>query len=198
MGDVLQGDIIQAKAKQLFDGQKIMNTFFVRSESPVATADNLVHGEIANWLQGAYNIINNDLSNLWETDTIETYNVTQDRPMTETSWPTHLTGTQVDRPMPNQMASLVTFPTETKRSLGKKFIAGLTDANNRAGGKLSSPFQVLLASWAANILAGPGPTNWIGDPGNWSILYSRFAPWVSAIVEELQATQRRRKAGVGE
>lgn len=191
-------DVVMIRAKQLLGGQKIMNVYYVRQVGANSVSLSDFHTQACNWLQGAYDIINNLLSDEWETDTIQTYDVTDDVPMYETAWPTPLSGEGVSDSLPYQNAALVTFPTEAKRSLGKKFVAGLHEGISDGAGALTSAMTAALVSFAADILAGHTSGDIDFEVGNYRSLVSQFIPYVSAIVETLISSQRRRKPGVGE
>lgn len=198
MADVEPGDIVLIRAKQLMASEKVMNTYYVRHSGGTAVSFNTYHSACLNWMQGAYDLINNLLHEDWASDTISTYNITQDLPMLESDWLSSLTGEGTTDSLPLQNAALVTFPTDAKRSLGKKFIVGIAEAMSGGGGTLTSTFITALQGFAADILAGHTQGDAEVQSGNWRVLTENFVPYVGAIVEALISSQRRRKPGVGE
>ena len=198
MSDIDPGDVVLVKTKFLMGTEKIMNTHHFRHEGVVGL-------DVGDWItgcnsymQGLYNGLNNLLSDEWSTDTIEHYNLTQDLPLDERAWPTPLTGTQVEQSLPYQNAMLLTFPTQAKRSLGKKYIAGLHEGESSAAGALKGTMITALETFVVTYLVGFTSAGQGSVPGNYRKLISAFIPYVSGIVETLVSSQRRRKPGVGQ
>lgn len=198
MADVDPGDVVLVKTKFTLGAEKIMNTHHFRNEgvTGVTTAD-WVAG-VNNYMQNLYNGLLGRLSDEWSTDTIESFNLTQDLPLDERTWPTPLTGASPGESLPYQCAALLTFPTQAKRSLGKKFLGGLEEGSTGPAGSLSAAFisslETFVITYLIGFTAGPNPS----VPGNYRAAIEQFIPYVTGIVELLISTQRRRKPGVGQ
>jgi hypothetical protein len=132
-------------------------------------------------------------------ETIECWNLTQDRPMFVHSWPTQTAGEcEATAPLAAQCSPLVLFDTVTARSEGKKYLPTPCYSALAAWGTVGSALQTGMAAFAAAVLEGFTIDELAAlVPGNWSTLYTRFAPWVSAVVSAVARTQRRRVTGTG-
>lgn len=197
MPDVEVGDICRASAKMLLGAEEVVNVFHLRHDgvSPVSDGDwNVgVIGWISNMYQDADTIFTDDLIE----DLIDTYNVTQDRPMYTQEWPGSFQGTDTSAPLPYQNCYLLTFPTAVKKSLGKKFMPGVTENQSAGAGLIVGGAITVLAALIVDILAGFVVAGNQMNVGNLRETSPIFVPWESGIVEALISTQRRRKPGVG-
>ena len=198
MGTVLSGDVVLIKAVQRLGSEKVINTFYVLNDGPGNSTDETAKDAALAWLQTAYGFLPGSLTPEWSTDIVQFYNMTQDRPMGDEPWNSTITGTGGSESMPYQMAALVTFPTEVKRSLGKKYIAGFTEGDSPGAGVLGPAPIANLVSFAAEILSGFNQSANLYAVGNYREALGTFIPYVSALVDVLLSTQRRRKPGIGE
>jgi hypothetical protein len=193
-------DIIRITCKMTVNGgaSDVQNVFHTECILASELPDEDVHDAIASALDTAYGLMNSHFPGDLDYNTIETWNVSQDRPMIEDVWPVRTSGGGAGETEPPQTAPLVLFNTQVARSQGRKFLPPLTEAHVGALGELASGSKTDLASWAAAILGG-----WAIDAynqgyfGNWNAALARFAPWYSAIVNFYVATQRRRHILVG-
>lgn len=118
--------------------------------------------------------------------------------MGEVGFPTLVDGGSANEMLPFQVSPLVRFPTTVLGSQGRKFLPAFTEGASGAGGLLSTGTILNLANYAIDLIGGAIDGDLVEYiPGNWSETYQRFAPWVAALVNAYQATQRRRQRGVG-
>lgn len=190
-------DVLSVRAKQLLDTERIMNTFYVKNTGGSSVNDSGALTGIQNWVHSIWNPNLGQLSTEWFSDTIQVYNVTQDAPLGEIAWGSALQGTNTNDSLPYQIAALVTFPTGVKRSLGKKYFAGFTEAGTDGAGIITSGLGGALANMAAAIMTGITAGTTTFTIGNYQLDLGVFVPYISALVETLLSTQRRRKPGVG-
>lgn len=97
--------------------------------------------------------------------------------------------------VPNQIAGVVVGITESRRR-GKKFIAGLTEANVNAGvleSALISNLQLYADAYIAPMTLGAGSAL----SGVCKADGTNFIAFVASRVDTIVGTQRRRKQGVG-
>jgi hypothetical protein len=193
-------DVIRVTCKMTVNSgaSDVQNVFYTECLLSSDQLDEDVHDAIASALDTAYTAMLTRFPGDLDFNTIETWNVTQDRPMVEDVWPVITSGTGAGECEPPQTAPLVLFNTQVARSQGRKFLPPLTEGNVGALGELAAGSKTDLVSWAAAILAGWAIDAYNGGFfGNWNDTLSRFAPWYSAIVNFFLATQRRRHLLVG-
>jgi hypothetical protein len=193
---VNDGDVIKLTEQWVYYGNIYQNVFHVRYAGTTQTDDDFIDAALT-WLGDAYDELLPYVSGQVQRASCIAYNVTQDRPMGEWTPEGGLQGLLSDTPLPPQVAALCTFGTTVKRSLGKKYIAGITEANNDAAGQTTAVLQIALAAFSAIILAGFAVGTGAAAPGNFRRLVQQFIPWTSYVVDVYFSTQRRRKYGVG-
>ena len=198
MADIEAGDIVRVTAKLDMSTDDIINVYHLKHAGSGDVTQAAFLAVVDNWLDTAYGIFDQYLSNAVDFVSIDCFNVTQDEPIGSVSWPTMTSGgDSTADAYAKQVAPLVRFPTATARSQGRKFLGGFTEAQIGGGGTLSATLQSALASFGAQILAGFTASGEDFIPGNWNQVLGRFAPWLSAVVNIVAATQRRRRIGVG-
>lgn len=190
-------DVVSIRAKQLLGTEQCMNTFYVRNTGGNTVNDSTFIAAAQSWVHSIWNPNTGALTTDWASDTIQMYNMTADVPVGEVLWSVALSGSNATHSLPYQVSGLVTFPTNTKRSLGKKYMGGFTEAATDGGSVANASLIATLIAMGASIIAGftAGTTSF--TVGNYNIPLAAFSPYVSAIAEVLLATQRRRKPGVG-
>jgi hypothetical protein len=156
-----------------------------------------VEDALAAWLDNVYSNVVVDQAASFKYDRIDFYNVTQDRPMVSRDWPTLTAGTGAGLADALQLAGQVNFRTGVKRSLGKKYIGGYTDASISGGGYLNPAPIANMEAFGADACANVGPGNSIWRAGHVKASNGAFVTWVDAYAMAIVATQRRRKLGVG-
>jgi len=197
MPTCVDGDIIRVTAKLAWSSgtNDIQNVYHLQHSGDTAD-DEDVHAAIANVLDDAYTYFNEYVPSLTSYETIETWNVTQDRPMVEDGWPVLDAGTGAGDQLPSQVAPLVLFNTATARSQGRKFLPSPIETA-QAGSVLVAGILSEIADYTVELLDGVDGGTWTLSFGNYNVNLSRFAPWISAVVKTILRTQRRRTFGVG-
>ena len=125
------------------------------------------------------------------------YNVTQDEPFGPEPEPDHDYGGNENEALPPQAAALMSFPTGLKRAVGRKYLPGLCENDNEGGGLMSTTLLAALADCAASLLNGMVVDGQQFPIGHVIKATGVFAPWISAYIDPLFRTQRRRVKGVG-
>lgn len=194
---IVDGDIIRVTDKMSIFGEDVRNVYHVRSDVGTLVANSVFLSQARSWLEDVHADIAPHMVDDYTFESVECFNVTQDEPIGELAYTTTTEGDLTTDPQPLQCAAVVRFPTEVARSQGRKFIAGLSDTASSDGGVVVSSVLTGLATMATTILDGftVGTDSW--KPGNWSETYTRFAPWVSGLVNTVLGTQRRRRIGKG-
>jgi len=197
MADVAPGDVVRFTVAMTQDSQQVLNVYHYKNNGATAVSNDDCHGAIGNVIQSAYDEMEAGLHQSLVQDYLQSYNITQDLPMKTTAWPGSFGGDIAGDALPLQTAGLLTFPTAAKRSLGKKFIAGIAELMHLDAGVMHATLVTALTTAAAELIAPivAGTSTMI--PGNFNKTAASFAPWVSAVVDTLLSTQRRRKPGVG-
>ena len=145
----------------------------------------------------AYDNIDGIMPDTLSFDEIRFFNVTQDLPMSPTTWPTlTVGGVDVADPLPSPMSCLVFGRTGTSRRIFKKYFAPFTEANHADAEWDTSPGSqslLLVASLTAGWAAGAGSAY----VGLWSPTDLLFYDIVELVSRTVPAYQRRRRRGRG-
>jgi len=194
---VENNDVLRVSCKMSLFGQDVQNVFYIRNNGAGSVDDTTAVTEVLARLDSAFVLQNGEITNNLSYDSIEIFNITQDRPMGEYAWPTLTVGGAVSEALPNQVSGLVLFPTTTARSQGRTYLGGHVEGNNSSTGVPDGGALAAMAAWAAALIApwlvGGGEFEF----GNWSSEKLRFAAYVSSLVRDVWRTQRRRAQGVG-
>lgn len=191
-------DIIRVTAKAtLIATEDAQNVYYFQHGGDAPLEDPPVVAALASQINLAHDQVNGEQSTQLEYTTINLYNVTQRLLLDEVPWPGITSGTLGGDALPYQVAGLVTFPTALAKTLGKKFLAGFTEAGNGAQGTPAAEIITALGNYVVELLdlvvigGHDFPIGHIRtDP-------LTFIAWATGLVESLWATQRRRKIGVG-
>jgi len=199
MGLINDQDIIRVTAKMEFAAiGDIQNVFYIKCDLSSGLDDGLFLDDVASFMDTAYTILEDDFADELKFTFIEAYNVTQDRPSGSTNWPVLVEGGDVtNQPMATQMAGQVNFPTAIKRSQGRKYVGGLTEAANTGGGGLDTNLRARLVLWGEEFTGGVVLDTGLGFFGHISSGVPSFRVWELVTAPALLATQRRRKLGTG-
>lgn len=197
MGSCVTGDILRVTAKLAYNSgvDDIQNVYHLQYVGATET-DAVVHAAIATVLNTAYGEIIVRIPSTTTFESIETWNVTQDRPMVEDDWPTLTVGQTASDPLPAQCSCLVLFDTNAPRSQGRKYLPFFTEGLSTAG-ILSGATLNDVADYIAVLLSEVDGGTWAAIFGNWSPTLERFAAWISGAAQAIVRTQRRRVRGVG-
>lgn len=190
-------DVIRVTVKSsLPNGSSILNVYHLKKigGGDLSESDALV--DIINWVE----LLNEQLDDVQVTtltyDSVDAYNVTQDRPVSSGA----LTGggTLAADPLPPGVAALISTDTGQKRGVGRKYIAGISEALT-TGGEFIAGALVDLAGYADLLteVYNSGTTDADWQAGIYKKLGAQFHPFIGWLVSAIPAYQRRRKPGVG-
>lgn len=194
---VNNGDVLRVTARfRMFD-EDVQNVFHLQSNNTGSVADATADAAIVTWLDDAYNNLSAEISDELERVDIVIQNLTEGTPARFSMWDTYPTPSDTNTPLPLQVSALVTFPSNTVKSIGRKFVAGFTEADNVDPGVPDSSIISVLSTWATDILSAITLGTGLLEAGNFNYNTSTFAKWLFAQIATFWATQRRRRAGVG-
>lgn len=128
---------------------------------------------------------------------MKTYNETQADPLDDVDLSPLSGGSGGPDSLPFQVSGLVTFSTGLRKSLGKKYMGPIIRAATTGSGNLSPTLQTALAAYASQILTNLTAGGETFLVGHYRAATAVFVDWIGSIVENIFATQRRRKPGVG-
>lgn len=198
MGQINAGDILRVTCKMHANnvGQDIQNVFHYKHYGDSAT-DTAWFTACATLMDTAYDALKTQIPNDVTFESIAVWDITQDRPVYEGSWPTLTAGTATADPLPSQTAALALFTSDKARSQGRKYLPPFAENACDTNGKLTSGATAALVTWIADVLLYVAAVNWHSVPGNWSPTKVRFAQWLAGLAQDYFRTQRRRVEGVG-
>jgi hypothetical protein len=200
MGTCHSGDIIRTTAKLTWNAgaDEVQNVYHLKLYLDEDMDDTDVHDAIASHLDDCYDDLEPYIAASVTFSTIQTWNVTQDRPMLEAPWPVQTVGGAGQQLYATQFAPLCLFSTQAPRSQGRKYLPPVTEGDVSLGGVLSANLLLAMADFVlpliTDLVIDLGKT---AKYGNWNKSLGRFAPWVSAILQAVGRTQRRRVSGIG-
>jgi len=193
------GDVVRVTAKMAVDNEAVQNVYHYQNAGPGALSDSDFIDAVGGRLDGVHGGLNSNISDQLDYTTIEFYNVTQSNALGEVSWPTQTSGGQTSSNLlPTQVAGLLTFSTGLSKSLGKKFLGGLTIAAGDFDGAPNAAIQAALATFGTNLLGVLTKNGNTIKVGNYRVATATFIEWIAPIVEQIFATMRSRKIGVGD
>jgi len=192
------GDVLRITARMSFvDLGLILNVYHVKVLEDGIPDDEDFQDAITAHLDLAYSQFNALMDDHIAYVDIEMYNLTQDIPLTPQPWPTLVSGVSVGTCVPLQAAALVTFPTAGKRSVGRKYLSGLSDSALDEGGKMNQTTVNAIADYGLTIVAGTAVGNAEIYFGNYRPATNEFYRWDGVRVRSYLRTQRRRVVGIG-
>ncbi len=189
------GDVIQASVKMLLAGQQVYNVYQLSSPDP--TSDAALIPDIVEIIDGLYLFVDNYMSDDLSAVSISLKNISQGYDMGEYDFIDFTGGLSTDDPLPNGVAGLITLPTSRLKTRGRKFLPGIIETETTAS-VFTSNVLTAMGNMAI-FLSNPQ----IGTLTDAEILFgvidslSVFREFVSSIVSNIPAYQRRRKQGVG-
>ena len=192
-------DVLRASARLSIQGQgDFVNVWHFRYDVGTPLSDDLTIDLVAERLDAAYDLIKSFIANDAAFVDINVFNVTQNRPLGSTPWPTLVNGLDSDEMLPGQVAAFVRFPSGFSRNWAKKFIGPMTVGQNTTTGLMENATVAALVAFASEILTGTlaGSTTDLET----IVYYARTQQWVavtSAIVRNVWATVRTRRSGRG-
>lgn len=189
---ITSANILRVVAEMSNGANDIQNVYHLRCTVSSDPGDTTVCSEIAAWLDTAYQYMDHVVPNQVTFNGVSVWNESTSTYLGYADFPTLSAGGATVTGMAPQLAPLVLFNTNINRSQGRKFLPFLGSDQFDDDGSPTSSILTILANVAAALLAGVSGTGWSGEPGNWNVNLSRFAPWATAIVRDIYATQRRR------
>lgn len=191
-------DVMRVIAKMSVDEGDIINVYHsLVTIGVVGVSDAEIVTGLSNAVDYCYDLIKAFYSEDLDFDTIEVWNVSQDRPMGEVEWPTLTNGTGTGDLAPLQVAPLILFGTDVARSQGRKYLPAPLESVLNTKGTLTSTFQAAMAAFGAALLPTVNVGEWEYGFGNYNYDLADFRKWTTAIVRDVARTQRRRVLGVG-
>jgi len=192
------GDFVRVTAKMSYIGvDDIQNVFHTENDGGTSVDESDFMVALAAHLDTAYGYLADIMEDNVLFTEIDAYNITQDAPILPIDWPTLVNGDVVGETLPLQAAALVSFATRTKNSVGRKYISGVAESMQEAGGQLTTAALALLQDFGDELLLGFTVSTVGFQWGNYRYLDGRFAQWETATPRLIMATQRRRRRGIG-
>lgn len=201
IGDVVRANVIGT----ITNGSRFVNVFHtINSSTSLAYGDIPFATAVETVLLAGWARIKGNVAPQVHVDTVEFYNVTQDRPMltvgANSAWNSGLGSSENTPP---QVSYLATWKVGVKRVTAKKFIPGLMESMNNAG--LINPAALsALTLYAAEyvgmksvVVSGATVLLHLGVYAKEVQGTRAFYPFLTSIANSLAATQRRRKQSVG-
>lgn len=192
-----EDDVLRMTCKMLLHGKVQQNVYHFQLQGTDQQLDDTVLTDMIQKISNAHEELIGEQQDALTYETVEVWNVTQDRSIGEEAWDVITAGTNVSGLLPTQTAALVLYPTLVARSQGRKFLGGLTENANNVNGDPDEALIAALVAYALHILTprifGEGTAPF----GNYNYLFERFATWFSARVVAEWKTQRRRYRTAG-
>lgn len=198
MADIEVDDIIRVVCRMELDGtDDVQNVYHCKNLGPVAMSAAVFLAAIETFMAGAYGGLEFEQTDEFTYEDITCYNVTQSTILGQTAFGVRSQGSSTQHRLPNQVAGLITFGVASSGSPGKKYIGGFTEDSNDDGGIVAAGPITALGQLATALLAGISIAGSDFEFGNYNVPLLRWAAWVSAVIDVVWSTQRRRKQGVG-
>jgi len=202
MADWNDGDVIRATAKMSVNGvYDIQNVFhWTYGGAPVAASTAIT--ALAQAIDDMYDSIEPEISQNVQFTEIDIQNVTQGEVYAAVDWPVQNTGGNSGGTlMPLSNALLVVGRTNRSKTMGKKYIGGLTESANSSGqwtGAILGMVTSFIADYLASITISSGK---VLTPVVAHYLAGGIVDYVTNLVTGFYTTnpvqQRRRRAGTG-
>lgn len=191
------GDFVRLTAKmKLFATEDVMNVFTYRVDRNDNANDNQFMDEAALFLDIAYTILEEDISDYLTWVTIDGQNISKSELLPEVGWPTLVAGPNAAALLPTQVAGEVYWPTITPKVRTTAFIGGYTIAANDSDASILLAARTRLASFG-DALKEWNTTDVDAVKGSWNPTAFVFTQSGDPVVPARWRTQRRRRVGVG-
>jgi hypothetical protein len=191
------GDVIRATAKLLSDtGDSIQNVFHFKAGAYIA-ADNDGISDITAFLDALYDNIDTDLHLGMDFDSINLFNVDQDKSYGDIGWPSLTSCTGSGERYAPGVCLLVSLRTGYSRKLGRKYL-GFFGEGKLSSGIFAGSVVTNALAFAADLLGsftgGTSGESWLpGIPTK----EGGFLGFTEGLVNTNPAYQRRRRIGSG-
>jgi len=193
-----QSDILRIAARLNYVGiGDFVNVYHYRLTTAGFVTDAMVVDDLAEIMDALYATISPSISDYANFVDVNIFNVTQDRPLGSTAWPTMTSGEASGDVLPSQVAAFVRATTGYSRNWARKFLGPFLEASNTSDGRVYSTLLGRLASFLAEWLVTTADT--YGDylP---VVYHSKTSTWkvlIDGVVRNVWATVRRRRVGRG-
>jgi hypothetical protein len=191
-------DILRVAARMNYVGiGDFVNVFHFRCNTSPFVTDGYALVDMALVMDALYDTIAPSLSDYANFVDVNVFNVTQDRPLGSTAWPTQTTGEASGDVLPSQCAAFVRATTGYSRNWARKFLGPFLEASNTSDGRVYSTLLTRLANFLAEWLVSTAVTTGTYTP---VVYHSKTSTWkalVDGVVRNVWATVRRRRVGRG-
>ena len=191
-------DIIMIVVDILLLGQRMKNVYHAAPAGAVIDDEGI--DDLMSWLVSAYAEILPIMADNLNMQSITIRNISDDGDLGVHDWAGAATGSATGEILPLGVAGLVTFPTQTIGSRGRKFIPGFTETSMGDSAFVAGAVTD-MAQYGVQVA-----TPFVGDvsgvvwqPGVVDASGGFFRPFNGEVLTtSIPAYQRRRKQGVGE
>lgn len=194
---VVLNDVIKVTVKSSMpNGSVIENVYHLKKIGGGDLSEADAMEDIVLWVTSLHDQLDDLQVTTLTYDSVDAYNVTQDRPVSSSSLVGG--GDLAADPLPPGVAALVSCDTGVKRGVGRKYIAGISEALT-TGGEFVAGALVSLGEYADKLteVYNSGATDSDWQAGIYRKFHNQFAPFIGWAVNAIPAYQRRRKPGVG-
>lgn len=190
------GDIFRVTARMEVGSDDVQNVYHVRMNGVVASDDVLL-GDIADILDGAYTQANAYIAQGLLYRDIKVFSITEDRPLETVLWPVLNNGNATSSPMPFQTSPLVRFLTVYSGRQGRKYMPITSETFHEGSGQMAAAMLAGYAAYGADLIDITPIGTAEYEFGTYDPVIPLFAEYTSALVNTTMRTQRRRVQSVG-
>jgi len=192
------GQVARVVAEGIFDtGDVVQNVFHYVNSGSTGVSNAEFMAVINGFVSDGYDAFDSVMSDQLTINRVIVNNANSGNPVGDEALDTPITGAATGEPLPYQDSALVLFPTEIKRTQGRKFLAGLTVGSVDDGQVVDSTAQGFMATWGAWFLLGFTVAGQAFDLCTFRESDSRIALCASALTRSGVYTQRRRRLSSG-
>jgi hypothetical protein len=196
--DIQSGDIVRVTAKMAIGGVgAVQNVFYLRKEGIGEVPASLWPDDIGPWLEDIYGEVNSLLTDNLSYDSWGLFNITQDAPGPDNSWPTLIVGGSATDMYATGVAGLGLLRTERPRVVGRKYFGGLVEGGiteSLLTPTMTAAIAAAIGHMLGSFIGGASLDSWLPGVVDKSGAYWSFT---EAVVKDIPAYQRRRKQGRG-
>lgn len=195
------GDVLRVVA--LMDAQyggQIANVYHVKLTTVVGDppTDAETKVDMAQYMDDMYATVDQDMAQNVAFDTVNVFNVTQNRPLGNQAWPTLTNGASSGDPLAPQTALFLQGNTGYSRNWARKFLGTFSETRNDGNASPDSTLLTAAAAFAVQWLAGY--LNASGDEYTPVVFHTKSQLWrtvLEVIIRDVWSTIRRRRIGRG-
>jgi len=191
------GDVFRTTLYGTMSEKQVWNlVFYHKYGGPTVDDHDYILDQVGDWATDLMQPLLTHLSSQVVWTGYRVFNITQNEPIGDRTLNTPIQGSVPGDYLPDSNAALIVADTGHKRCKAKKFIPGLAEARvdgNKIGTSLFNALVVAAVKWLASMPIG----DYLAVPGVWRRILGTFVQLVSGVVQNLVASQRRRKPGRG-